>query len=71
MEFLKENYLKIILLSACMVLLINFASCGRNYDNADKSIKSVYGDYFVQIMEWEDYDLSASLSIVYAKDTKV
>lgn len=40
---------KIILLITCMVLCLNFASCGGNYDNADESIKSVCGDYFVQI----------------------
>ena len=61
---------KIILLMACMVLCLVFASCGRNYNNADKRIKSVCGDYFVQIEEWKDFDLG-TFAIVYAKDTKV
>lgn len=53
----------------CIVLCFSFASCGRNYNNANENIKSVCGDYFIQIMEWEDYD--GEYSIVYAKDTKV
>lgn len=61
---------KIILLLACMVLCFGFASCGKNYNNADESIKSVCGDYFVQIKEWESFKLGV-FDIVYAKDTKV
>lgn len=61
---------KIILLMVCMVLCLGFASCGRSYNDADESIKSICGDYFIQIMEWEDYDLGR-FAIVYAKDTKV
>lgn len=61
---------KIILLIACMVLCLEFTSCGRNYNNADESIKSVCGDYFVQIKSWNDLDFGA-FTIVYAKDTKV
>lgn len=61
---------KIILLMACMVLCLGFASCGRNYDNADESIKSVCGDYFVQIKNWSDLRIG-TFTIVYAKDTKV
>lgn len=53
-----------------MVLCLSFASCGRNYNNSDESIKSVGGDYFVQIKEWESSSLE-TFAIVYAKDTKV
>ena len=61
---------KIILLLMCVVLCLGSASCGRDYNNADESIKSICGDYFVQIMEWEDNHIGA-FAIVYAKDTKV
>ena len=62
--------MEIILLLMCVVLCLGSASCGRNYNNADESIRSICGDYFVQIKEWEDYNLGG-FSIVYAKDTKV
>lgn len=61
---------RIILLIACMVLCLGFTSCSINYDNADESIKSVGGDYFVQIKEWENA-YYGTFTIVYAKDTKV
>ena len=61
---------KMILLMACMVLCLGFASCGRDYNDSDKRVKSVFGDCFVQIEEWNDFDLG-TFAIVYAKDTKV
>lgn len=61
---------KIVLLLACLVLCLSFASCGRDYNNADESAKSVGGGYIVQISEWKDFNLGG-FAIVYAKDTRV
>jgi hypothetical protein len=61
---------KIVLLLMCFVLCFGLTSCGRNYNNADEDIKSVFGDYFIKIQEWEDFKFG-DFAIVYAKDTKV